>query len=163
MHFQLISVLAFSVATNAAPLVSASPDKCGNTDPGRACLVAKDQLHRDVAFSVAIGENNINVNEVIGKYHSAVFTFSGRDTTDAYRAVASQNPNFSIIGLELETAFVACTATCILIDNDGRQTPCEDLVKHGRTLSHPGDELNLSNVETLVAVDCQRVFPPIGH
>jgi hypothetical protein len=70
--------------------------------------------------------------------------------------LVSQNPNFSIIGLELETTNVSCTATCILIDADGVQTPCQDIINKGRVLSKAGDELNLSNVDQLVAVDCER-------
>jgi hypothetical protein len=68
----------------------------------------------------------------------------------------SQNPNFSIIGLELETNQVSCTGTCILIDADGAQTECTDLINHNTLLTKPGDKLNLSNVQTLVAVDCER-------
>lgn len=72
MQFQMIFLVAFGVATSAAPLVSVFADKCGNSDPTRACLVGINQLGHNVGFTVAIGQNNNNVDQVLGKGDNAL-------------------------------------------------------------------------------------------
>jgi hypothetical protein len=66
MQLQIFSLLALVAATSAAPFV-VFHDKCGNSDPARACLFGIDQGGNNVGFTVSIGENNVNVNEVLGK------------------------------------------------------------------------------------------------
>lgn len=70
MQYQFISLLALVAAVSAAPLVARDEDRCGNSDPTRACLFVTDAGGAFRNLTVPIGQQATNIQAIVGKYSS---------------------------------------------------------------------------------------------